>query len=335
MSFPNDGQGSGGSNPNPAFNPALLNANAALANFNLSNNASGNPASNPNLPPAVQQQISNFNPAQLARLTEFHRQIPQQNQSSGQVPAVAPVAASRPPSIQNPPPHASLMLPQHVLDVLRSPNMTSEQKNDFFARWLKTDEGRVASQQHRQAAASQAAHAAGHSSNTAVSSAGGAGGARPTNPASGSPSSRPASFVSPQSISGNLPAQQTSSNQSVAGSGLSSASAARPTLGTNTSSNRPTGFSASPNFRPQQQLTRPPPSALFTVAPSVPPGWDGPARRAASPEHSGPRAMPAPRRREEGMRGTMRSECESSLDPSANDRPYADDCSGQTDVRIW
>lgn len=320
MSFPNNGQQGSANTANPAFNPALLNANAALANFNLSPAASSNPALNPNLPPAVQQQISNFNPAQLARLTEFHRQIPQQQQQHQQ-PANAPAAPVRP---SRPP----ISVPQHVRDILSSTNMSPEQKNDFLQRWLKTDEGRQASLNHRQAnAAAQAAFAA---ANTGV---------RPTEVINASPSARPGQFVSPQMLSGNLPA---ASSASINGSGTVSYSGQPFNTNVRPPSNGSfqlgtTGDSATGAVRPQNlQQNRPQPSGLYAVHPSVPAGWDAPARRPTSPDHvttvsfptsasapasapapalapasttvSAPRAPPAPRRREEGMRGTMRSE---------------------------
>lgn len=291
------GQGQGQTSNNPAFNPALLNANATLANFNPSftnpNNAP-NPSPFPNLAPSASiTQQANFSPEQLARLTDFHRRSPQQHAS--------PLASAVPaPPSQLDHRHRALLqiMPQTLAAALMAQPIPDEKKLGLIEQWGLTEQGREAIANARISASMQGSGSGGQGT---ISSPGQVFGRQ----LSGSPTSRPGgSPLPPQPRPfSNLtsPEKIQSSLQSPGQIGV------RPPL---------------PEFKWEGDQAKPlststpappklePPSKLRTQAPAASNiTWIRPPNAIPANAESTSRNQP---RRQDGMRGSMRSECESS-----------------------
>ena len=302
------GQGQGQGNNPPTFNPALLNANAALASFT---NVSPSPF--PNLAPSAPiTQQANFSPEQLARLTDFHRRSLQQQST--------PPPGGRPPMQPNQMALMSIMPPTLVQHLMEK-QIPIEQKLGFIDQWALTEQGKTAIE----AARANAAASASGSSHGITASPGQVLGRQGTH----SPASRPGVLGSPQqgqprALGDFSPEKRQSTLQS-----LGQGNPGSPGPEVRRSPKKPDvpitqAFSPSSNANLAKPLLPPIPSGFDATRPEAgsrpiagpaqPPPfnsvqWLRPAPP-ANPEPAAPRTAP-PRRREEGMRGSMRSECES------------------------
>jgi hypothetical protein len=312
--------GQGGKTDGVAFDPALLNANAAVADFNVSSNPSTGSSSA--LPPAIaaalssNQSSSSLNPAQLQQLTEFHRK--QQLQRSA-IQANPPSASPSPAQSQLVPP-----LPDHIRQHIAP--LSKVEKDAFFKQWLPTEEGQRFSrlmqqrnmplQQQRQGASTSQAP---QSSPAASSNSSPTSTIPPIRPGSSSanlnstnigPSSgvsTPERRESYASVAANIPVTQAfnpasyrsipNQNQNQNQTPQSQASTPRP-----------------PNAPIHPQLNRGPTTGVFNSNSNSTSQWVQQTPYRPNNDYMRPQPTPAPpRRKEEGMRGTMRSERESRL----------------------
>lgn len=305
------GQGQGQGNNPPTFNPALLNANAALVNFSPNHNHLS-PSPFPNLAPSAPiSQQANFSPEQLARLTDFHRRSPQQN---------APSPGSRPPMPPNQMALVSIMPPTLVQSLMEK-DVPFAQKLGFIDQWALTEQGKTAIAAARTNAASSAS-AASSAQGTTASPNQVFGRQGTLSPAShpgvlGSPHqlhARTLGNMSPESPQSTLQSpEQADTNPSGAEVRRSPKKQDVPITQAFNPFNHPN--LAKPLLSPMPTVTgpiRPDAGPRPIAAPNQPPPFNGvqwirPAPP-ANPEPAAPRTAP-PRRREEGMRGSMRSEC--------------------------
>lgn len=304
------GQGQGQS---PSFNPALLSANAALANFTPTYNTS-TPSPFPNLAPSASiTQRGNFSPEQLASLTEFHRQSPQQTTTS-------PVARA---------PQEALIsiMPPMLVQALQG-SKSNEHRTALINQWATSDRGRETIRQAQMNASASGSSIGSGPGQQTTASPGQVFARLPT----ASPSSRPAALGSsqpPQSLppaSTSSPEKKTQSTVQSPGQGKS---ALPETTKSRSQSPKKPEIPITQAFSPSSfaNLAKPllPPMAAPPAAPARPQYNPRPPAPAAPPTYSNVqwiRPPPstnydyatrpaAPRRREEGMRGSMRSECES------------------------
>lgn len=375
MSNPNNTNNAGGGSGLGlgAANPALLNANAVLAQLAQATGRGVVPVPSP----IPNTGGMNMTPEQLRQLTEYHRQTAAhlaQTQAQGS-------PGSAPPRPLNPAPAAApsgrpawmSLLPQHILRHISSPNLSTADRNAFLSQWMATEDGRalIAQHQQRQLHAAQLAQAQQQQKEHHQRHA--SAGASPNRPPLGlpvpslarrrsstSPQRPPGAFISPSNLHPALSSSPLHSFVSLPGGGGPSApdqSAAPVPTGTSRPNNVPLNPTSTFSVRPNPPAPTPPPAPVpstgnsrpgsssgpqgpSTPAPSAPHAQQqreqqAPARRPAnSPE---PVARPAPsRRREEGMRGTMRAERESILcGLIRRKKAFADLLSCKAHVRLW
>lgn len=309
---PYNGQGQGQGNNTPTFNPALLNANAALANFNPNyNNLAPSPF--PALAPTTQvPQQGNFRPEQLAQLTEYHRQSSQQRVASTQ--AQTPMLGHS---------HLAMLsiMPAELAHVLMQQRFAPERLEQILQQWGQTEQGKLAIEQAR-ANASSLTSSSGPGTISSPSQVFG-------RQATASPSSRLGVLGSPQmpqsrslgftSSPDKVQSTLQSPGQSSSNLPESRRSPKKPDVPI-TQAFIPSSLpnDAKPLLPPMPTpagLIKPDVSFRPAGAPAPPPSysnvqWIRPSSSANA--DLAPRTAP-PRRREEGMRGSMRSERESHI----------------------
>ena len=264
--------------PGNGFDPALFNA--------IANNGTG-------LTPAIAATLSNaqsrtsLNPAQLQQLTEFHRQQSQQQQAQQQ-------RAGLPRHSQTNP-LLSLPFPEHVRQ--HAASLPPGGAEGYLKEWFGTDEGKnfsraMAAQKHAVQAATQQRPIA--PSSMAPTSASPSLGNPAMNTASAGPSSGPSSSAATPERRGSTPIPIT---QAFTPSNFNIQP--RP---------QPQGPAQPPNPQLHPSLTRP--GGVFNSSPGSS-QWSSsnlPYRQNMDTRYQ--HTSVAPRRREDGMRGTMKSERE-------------------------
>lgn len=273
MSYPNQG-------PSSTLNPAQMN-NPSLANANSQTSNTSN---------------MSLNPAQLAQLTDFHRQQAQLQLQARPTPSSAAVPAAM-----------TISLPDHIRQGIAALGQ-GPAKDEFLSRYFKTDEGRQKlelfnlQKQQQQAAMRQQPAARTSSDLPPDNSPRATHAALPTTQtqATGASSSNhnqtnplvpvtkafdPATYTRP--APGSLAPAATTSDYQYPGQGPHNNRYAPPNLGS-----LPYGERERERDRMQAAGAHWQGASVYT-----------PYRRATSPDRGG-----GSRRREDGMRGTMRSE---------------------------
>jgi len=262
---------------NGGFDPSMFNTAS-------SSNGTG-------LTPAIAATLSNaqssnmsLNPAQVQQLTEFHRQQQQQR----------PVQPRPPPSAPAQAPVHGITLPEHVRQQLR--NLAPGTSDAFFRQWMVTDEGREFSRVTNQLKLQRQAELAKQRPIASAS-------ASPGQVNAPLPSSGPSGQSSVASSSTATP-ERRGSNPVPITQAFTPAQQIQPRPQPPQTQSQPQG---PPNPQLHPSLTRPS-SGVFNSSPGSS-QWSNnnlPYRQASDYRYS---HTPVPaRRREDGMRGTMRSE---------------------------